>query len=197
MKIIGLTGGIAAGKSTVSAMVRRMGIPVHDADAVVHRLLGKKGAAVAAVAQVFPNVVSSDGSIDRATLGRRVFADPAALKTLESILHPLTRQAERRFLQKHRRLKTSLVVLDIPLLLETKGQNRCDAVMVVTCPLFLQRQRAFRRCGMTEDKLRGILARQATMLQRRKIATWLIPSGLGKAVTLRAVQRALASMLCP
>lgn len=194
MKIIGLTGGIASGKSTVTAMIRRLGIPVHDADATVHRLLAPKGTAVAAVAQAFPGTLRSDGGIDRARLGQRVFGDPEALAVLESIIHPLTRRAEVRFLQRHRRFGTPLVVLDVPLLLETGGQSRCDAVMVVVCPPFLQRQRALRRPGMTAAKLEAILARQATPQQRRKAATWLIPSGLGKIVTFRMVRQALASL---
>ncbi len=196
MNIIGLTGGIASGKSTVSAMIRRMGLPVHDADATVHQLLAPGGAAVAAVAQAFPGTLRPDGGIDRAVLGQRVFGDPEALQRLEAIIHPLTRRAETRFLQRHRRFGTPLVVLDIPLLLETGGQRRCDAVMVVVCPPFLQRQRALRRPGMTVAKLDGILARQATPQQRRKVATWLIPSGLGKIVTFRAVRRIITGLTC-
>ena len=121
MIILGLTGSIGMGKSTAAREFRRLGIPVHDADAV-HRLLGRGGAAVAAIAAAFPGVLK-DGAIDRAALGRLVFADPAALKRLEAILHPLVRAAERRFLARARRQRRKLVVLDIPLLFETGGRG--------------------------------------------------------------------------
>jgi dephospho-CoA kinase len=121
MIILGLTGSVGMGKSTAAREFRRLHIPVHDADKAVHRLLGRGGRAVAEVAAAFPGVLK-DGAIDRIALGRLVFADPAALKRLEGILHPLVRAAERRFIARARRQRRKLVVLDIPLLFETDGQ---------------------------------------------------------------------------
>lgn len=186
MKILGLTGSIAMGKSTAAAMLRRLGIPVHDADAVVHRLLGKRGAAVPAIAAAFPGVVREE-TVDRVLLGTRVFGDTEALHRLEAILHPLVRQAERRFLRKAAATRRALVVLDIPLLFETKGQHRCDAVAVVTAPPFLQVLRVLRRPGMTFEKWLAIRARQTPEAEKRRCADFLIPSGLGRRVTLQAL----------
>lgn len=184
MKILGLTGSIGMGKSTASAMLRRMGIPVHDADATVHALLGPKGKAVAAVERAFPGS-SRDHAVDRAELGRRVFGDPAALRRLEAILHPLVREAERNFLQTQARRGTDLVVLDIPLLFETGGEKRCDRVAVVSCPGFLQAQRVMRRPGMSPGRLAAILAHQMPDAEKRRRADWVIPTGLGFGPALR------------
>lgn len=184
MKILGLTGSIGMGKSTAASMLRRMGIPVHDADATVHALLGPRGKAVAAVERDFPGVVRGD-SVDRSELGRRVFGDPAALGRLEAILHPLVREAERKFLQMQARRGRDLVVLDIPLLFETGGDSRCDRVAVVSCPQFLQTQRVLRRPGMSPARLAAILAHQMPDAEKRRRADWVIPTGLGFGPALR------------
>lgn len=184
MRILGLTGSIGMGKSTAAAMLRRLGVPVHDADATVHRLLGPRGAAVAAVAAAFPGVVDN-GAVDRGALGRRVFGQPGQLRRLEAILHPLVRRAESEFLKCHRRRHTPLVVLDIPLLFETGGQHRCDAVAVVTCPAFLQAQRVLARPGMSREKLAAIRAQQMPDPEKRKRADWVLPTGTGKRPVLR------------
>ena len=188
MKILGLTGSIGMGKSTAAAMLRRLGVPVHDADATVHRLLGRGGAAVAAVDGAFPGVVR-DGAVDRQELGRRVFGQPAELRRLEAILHPLVRRAETEFLKRHRRRGTRLVVLDIPLLFETGGERRCDAVAVVSCPAFLQAQRVLRRPGMNPGKLAAIRAQQMPDREKRRRADFVLPSGAGKAPVLRGLKR--------
>jgi len=191
MKILCLTGSVGMGKTTAARMLRRMGIPVHDADAEVHRLLGRGGAAVKAVELAFPGVKSGK-SIDRAALGKVVFADPAALKRLEAILHPLVLQAERRFLAQARREHRKLVVLDIPLLYETKGEGRCDGVIVVSAPRPIQLARVLGRPGMTKERLAAIEARQMPDRQKRRRADIVIETGLGKRHSLENLRRALA-----
>jgi dephospho-CoA kinase len=183
VKIIGLTGSIGMGKSTAAAMFRRLGIPVHDADAAVHRLLGKGGRGVGPVGAAFPGVVR-DGAVDRAALGRRVFNDPAALRRLEAILHPLVRAATARFIARARSRRQDLVVLDIPLLFETGGEERCDAVVVVSAPAFVQRARVLARPGMTEARLAQILAQQTPDEEKRARADFVVETGLGKRYTL-------------
>jgi dephospho-CoA kinase len=178
------------GKSTAAAALRRDGIPVHDADAAVHRLLGKGGAAVAPVEAAFPGV-AQDGVIDRHALGRRVFGDQAALARLESIIHPLVQRETRRFLARARRDRRKLVVLDIPLLFETGGERRCDAVMVVTAPRAVQRARVLRRRGMTAERLAGIEARQTPDAQKRRRADFIVPTGLDRRSALNALRRAV------
>lgn len=193
MFILGLTGSIAMGKSTAGRQLRRLGLPLHDADAAVHRLLARGGLAVPLIGKAFPGVVVG-GAVDRQALGKAVFADPVALRRLEAILHPLVRRATRQFLARQRRRGQRLVVLDIPLLYETGGDKRCDAVAVVSAPLFLQRQRALSRAGMTEEKFTGILARQMPDHEKRRRADFVIPTGLGKAFSLRHLQRAVRQM---
>ena len=189
MIILGLTGSVGMGKSTAAAMFRRLGVAVHDADVAVHRLLAPKGAAVAAVARDFPGVRRPDGGIDRPALGARVFADPAALKRLEHILHPLVRRSQQRFLARARARRLTLVVLDIPLLFEGGGAGRCDKVVVVSAPAFLQRARVLARPGMTAVRLAAILAQQMPDAQKRMRADYVVPSGLGRAVTFRRLAR--------
>ena len=121
MQVLGLTGSIGMGKSTAAKMLRRLGLPLHDADATVHRLFAVGGAAVAPVAQAFPAAVS-DGAVDRRKLGALVFQDPPALRLLESIVHPLVRAEARRFLSRQRRLRREMAVLDVPLLYEKIGR---------------------------------------------------------------------------
>lgn len=190
MIILGVTGSIAMGKSTACALLRAQGVPVHDADATVHRLFARGGAAVAPLAAAFPGVVV-DGAVDRARLGARVLGDGAALARLEAIVHPLVRAHERAFLAAQRRLGRAVVALDIPLLFETGAEKRCDAVVVISAPPFLQRQRALRRAGMTAAKLSAILARQMPDAAKRARADYVVPSGLGRAVTWRALARVL------
>jgi dephospho-CoA kinase len=183
VKIIGLTGSIGMGKSTAAAMFRRLGVPVHDADASVHRLLARGGRAVKPVGAAFPGVVRQ-GAVDRAALGRMVFGKPAALRRLEGILHPLVREEAARFVARARARGEDLVVLDIPLLLETGGERRCDAVVVVTAPAFIQRARVLARPGMTEARFAQILAQQMPDRQKRARADFVVETGLGKRYTL-------------
>lgn len=192
MKILGLTGSVGMGKTTAARMLRRLGIPVHDADAEVHRLLGPGGAAVAPVARAFPDSRAANGAINRAALGRTVFADPGALKRLEKILHPLVRKAERTFLARARRQRQALVVLDIPLLFETGGEKRCDGVIVVSAPKAIQHARVLARRGMTREKLAGIEARQMPDAEKRRRADIVIDTSLGRRHSLAHLRRAIA-----
>jgi dephospho-CoA kinase len=187
--VLGLTGSVGMGKSTAAAMLRRLGVPVHDSDAAVHRVLAPSGAAVAAVADAFPEARATNGGIDRATLGRRVFGDAAALRRLERILHPLVRRSEVRFLRAARRRGEALVVLDVPLLYETGGERRCDKVVVVSAPASVQRARVLARPGMTAARFRAILAKQMPDAEKRRRADYVVPSGLGRAVTFRRLAR--------
>ncbi len=191
MIILGLTGSVGMGKSTAAAMLRRLGVPVHDSDAAVHRLLAPGGAAVKAVAELFPEAVTREGGIDRVAVGRRVFADPAALRRLERVLHPLVRRSQERFLKRARARHLPLVVLDVPLLLETGGEKRCDAVIVVSAPAWLQRARVMARPGMTEERFQAMLGKQMPDDEKRRRADFIVPSGLGRAVTFRALKRVL------
>jgi dephospho-CoA kinase len=191
MRIVGLTGSIGMGKSTAAAALRRLGIPVHDADAEVHRLLRNDRDLVAAIEAEFPGVTNAEG-VDRAALGARVFGDPAALQRLEGIIHPRVHRAEAAFVRRMRGRRAPLVVLDIPLLFETGGDRRCDATMVVAAPEFLQAQRVLRRQGMTNDRLAAIRARQMPDLEKLKRADVVIPTGLDRRFALRILNRALA-----
>lgn len=194
MKIIGLTGSIGMGKSTTAAFFRRCGVPVHDADATVHGLMGPKGTAVAAILEKFPNCGSWQQGIDRQKLGAVVFANDSALKTLENILHPLVRRAEAKFLQCQRRRKVPLVVLDIPLLFETEGHKRCDYVVVVSARAFLQRKRVLSRSGMTEEKFQAILNKQYPDALKRRRADFIVPTGNGRAAAFQAVKKIIATV---
>ncbi len=193
MIVVGLTGGVGMGKSTAAAMLRWMRVPVHDADATVHRLMAKGGAAVAAVADAFPGVVKN-GAVDRKALGRRVFGDPPALKRLEAILHPLVRRDQNQFLRRQRAAHAPLVVLDIPLLYESGGGRRLDAAITMTAPAFLQRRRVLSRPGMTEAQFAAILARQVPDSLRRRESDFVVPSGLGRAATFRRLRRIVARL---
>jgi len=193
MIVLGLTGSIGMGKTTAAKMLRRMGLPLHDADRAVHRLLAKGGAAVAAVEAAFPGV-AVDGAVDRERLAARVFEDPAALERLEGILHPAVRRTTRAFLDRHARASRPLVVLDIPLLFETGGSVLCDAVAVVAAPTFVQRDRVLGRRGMTAARFQAILAKQMPDREKRRRADFVVHTGLSKADTLRQL-RAIVTLL--
>lgn len=184
--VIGLTGSIGMGKSTASAMLRQMGLPIFDADATVHRLMAKGGAAVQAVEEAFPGVVV-DGAVNRPELGKRVFGDTAALRRLERILHPRVGEAERAFLAAVARRRMGYAVRDVPLLFETEGDKRCDATIVVSAPAHIQRARVLARPGMTEERLQQVLSKQMPDAQKRQRADYVVPSGLGRRVTREAL----------
>ena len=188
MIVLGLTGSIGMGKSTAANMLRRLRVPVCDADAIVHDLIGPGGAAVVAVDDAFPDVVSN-GTVDRAALGAQVFGDPPALERLEHILHPLVEAARDRFLKQSRRARVPVVALDIPLLYEVAADKLCDATIVLSAPPFVQSGRVLARPSMTQEKLNDILSRQMSDLEKRRRATFVIPSGSGRRATLQALTR--------
>jgi dephospho-CoA kinase len=186
--VLGLTGSIGMGKSTAAAMLRRLGVPLFDADLVVHGLLAPSGAAVSAVSAAFPGVETEAGGIDRVLLGQRVFTNPAALRPLEEILHPMVAAEEKRFLARSRARRVALVVLDIPLLFETGAERRCDYVLVVSVPALVQRQRVMRRPGMTEIRLAAILRKQMPDHRKRQRADFVVPTGADRGQTLRRLK---------
>lgn len=187
MVIIGLTGSIGMGKSTAAAMFRRDGVPVHDSDATVHRLMEKGGLAVAAIEKAFPDVARDD-AVDRKALGARVFGKPEELRRLEAILHPLVARSRDCFLRQQALARRPVVVLDVPLLFETGTDCHCDRTMLVTAPAFLQRQRVLRRPGMTRERLNHILAQQMPDREKRLRADVVVETGLGKRPVLRQIR---------
>ena len=179
MIVIGLTGSVASGKSTVAGWMSEKGIAVHDADLAVHSLLAANGQAVIDIKAKFgPDMIAPDGSIDRKKLGSHVFATPADRKILESILHPLVRQHRDQFLQDQRALGRQIVVLDVPLLFETGGDTSCDYVIVVYAAEDTIRQRALSRPGMTEEKLAGILATEMPSSEKCQRADFVLNTDL-------------------
>ena len=179
MYILGLTGSIGMGKSATAKMFRQCGVPVHDADATVHVLMGPKGRATLKIARAFPGCLNDQGGVDRQKLGTQVFGHDAQLKKLEAILHPMVRAEERKFLRRAHLQRVSLVVLDIPLLFETEGQKRCDGVVVVSASKIIQRRRVLARSGMTEDKFNAILKKQIPDVEKRRRADFIILTGNG------------------
>ncbi|WP_332689543.1 dephospho-CoA kinase [Bosea sp. (in: a-proteobacteria)] len=189
--LLGLTGSIGMGKSTTSAVFRAEGVPVYDADQAVHRLYG--GAAAPAIEAAFPGVVIA-GVVDRARLSAAVLGRPEALARLEAIIHPLVRAEEQSFLAQCHRQGAAVAVLDIPLLFETGGETRCDAVVVVTAPAEVQRARVLARAGMTEDKLEAILARQMPDAQKRRRAHFLVDTSRSLLAARRQVRSILVAV---
>jgi dephospho-CoA kinase len=186
--VLGLTGSIGMGKSTAAKTLRRLRVPLFDADRAVHRLLAPRGAAVELVAASFPGVRAATGGIDRSLLGQRVFADPEALLRLEQIIHPMVEALEKRFLASARARREPIVVLDIPLLFESGSDRRCDYVLVVSAPLLVQRQRVLRRRGMTDKRLRAILSNQMPDSEKRRRADFVVSTGLSRGLSLRRLR---------
>ena len=193
MKIIGLTGGMGMGKSTIAKAFRRAHIPVFDADATVHALQARGGRAVPAIGHAFPGTIR-DGAVDRAALRAVAVPDPAAMQTLERILHPMVRAAEQAFLARARRAGRPLVVLDIPLLLETGGERRVDMVLVVSAPRSVQRARVRKRRRMTNAEIDTIIARQMPDAEKRRRADAIISTGLSRHHALRRLRRLIQGM---
>lgn len=195
MIIFGLTGSIGMGKSTAAAMLKRMRIPVHEADKAVHEALAAGGAGVTAVASLYPKALQKDEKgrafINRAVLGKAAFSDEKLLRKLEDILHPLVQSSEKKFIQRARAQRHGAVVLDIPLLFETGAENRVHVIITVSAPAFVQRARVLSRPHMTADKLKAILARQVPDFEKRKRSDAVVPTGLGRGVTLLALKQIL------
>ena len=191
MIVLGLTGSIGMGKSTVAAMFRRLKVPVFDADAAVHALQAPGGAALPAIAQRFPGTVAGD-VLDRGRLGAIVFGAPDRLIELEAIIHPLVAVAQRRF--RHRCRFRPLVVLDVPLLFERGGATACDLVAVVSAPIAVQRARVLARPGMTPGRFDAILGKQWPDAEKRRKADIVIPTGGSKIATWNEVRQVVACL---
>jgi dephospho-CoA kinase len=192
MRVVGLTGSIGMGKSTIASMFRARGVPVHDADKAVHRLYA--GDAAAAIEALFPGVLDGREGIDRARLAARVLDSPSALEKLEAVIHPLVRKSEAAFMEKARQEARRLVLLDIPLLFETGRTETLDVVVVVTAEPEIQRARVLARPGMTAAKLERLLARQLPDQEKRRRAHYVIDSGSGFDAAERQVDAILASL---
>jgi dephospho-CoA kinase len=192
MIVAGLTGSMGMGKSTVAAYFRRQGIPVHDADQIVHDLYN--GEAAPLIEAVFPGTVR-DGAVDRAALAEQVIGSPEALKKLEAIVHPLVHRAEWLFLLKEQDKGAELAILEIPLLFETGAENLFDAVIVVSAPADIQRQRLLQRPGMTSEKLDAMLARQWPDFWKRQFADFIVDTGLPLEDTHRQITAVIREIL--
>ncbi len=190
--VLGLTGSIGMGKSATAALFAKRGVPVHDADAAVHALYGPGGAAAEAIGREFPGTLDAQGGVDRAALRAAVLGDAARLTRLESLVHPLVRREAEAFLARH--AGAPLVVLDIPLLYETGGEGRCDAVAVVSAPAEIQRERVLARPGMSEAAFAAILAKQIPDGEKRARADYVIDTGSGFPAAEAAVARIVAEL---
>ena len=195
MKILGLTGGIGMGKSATAEMFIEAGIPVYDADAAVHALYQSGGDAVEPVSDAFPGVVDEAGAIDRAALRERVVGKPDELKRLESIVHPLVGGAQFSFLTSARETGAPFCVLDVPLLFETGGDQRCDFTLVVTTSADIQRERVLARETMSEDEFEAILAKQMPDAEKRARADFIINTGFGFAFARDQVRAIIDLMI--
>lgn len=191
MIVLGLTGSIGMGKSTTAGMFKALSVPVNDADAVVHDLY--RGDAVRPIEAAFPGS-TKDGVVDRSALSAALARHPDGFKTLEAIVHPLVRERERAFLERERQVHTPLVLLDIPLLYETGGEGRVDAVAVVTCDADIQRERVLARPGMTPEKFALILSRQMPDSEKRARANYVIDTGDGLDVARQRVEEIVSAL---
>lgn len=192
--ILCLTGSLGMGKSKTAEFFAEAGVPVHDSDAIVHALY--EGEAVPAIERAFPGATAG-GKVDRNKLAAMVVGDGAALARLEAIVHPLVAAARDRFLARARARGAPVVLLDIPLLFETGGERRCDAVVVVSAPAEMQRQRAFERPGMTEDKFAALVAKQTPDADKRRRADFVLDTSQGfdhARAQVRDILRRVATM---
>ncbi len=193
MVIVGLTGSIGMGKSETAKMFRQLGVAVYDADAAVHGIYAPGGPAVAPLEAAFPGVTGAAG-VDREALAKRVLNDPAALKKLESIVHPLVGQVQRDFLINAAAGGAELIIIDVPLLYETGGEKRVDCVVVVSAPYELQRQRVLERPGQSEEKFQSILAKQVSDEEKRRRANFIIDSSNGIDAAFEQVKTILPQL---
>ncbi len=196
MILIGLTGSIGMGKSTTAAMFREAGVPVYDADAAVHDLYDTGGAAVGPVGEAFPGVVKA-GRVDREALRQAVLGKPDELRRLNAIVHPLVGRDRMGFFAEAEAAGADLVVLDIPLLFETGGQANVDAVVVVTAPAEIQRERVLARPGMSPDRLDAILAQQMADAEKRARAHFVVDTSHGLEPARAQVAEIIAIMRDP
>jgi dephospho-CoA kinase len=190
MFVIGLTGSIAMGKTTTARLFADEGVPVHDADAAVHKLYAGEAAGLIEVA--FPGS-TRNGTVDRVQLGKQVTGDPTALRRLEEIVHPLVRNAERKFLRDAEIAGAPIVVLDVPLLFETGGDGRVDATVVVSASAAMQRERVLER-GVSLERLEALLGRQMPDAEKRRRADFVVDSGQGVEHARAQVRQILAAV---
>ena len=188
MLLLGLTGSIGMGKSTVGEMFRKLGIPVYDADAEIHKLYAKGGAGVEPIRAAFPEAVV-DGAVDRARLSKIVVGNEAEIQRLEKVIHPLLAEGRAEFFAKAEAEGHSLVVLDIPLIFETNGEGRVHKIAVVSAPSDVQRARVLARPGMSEDKFEAILARQVDDAEKRRRADFVIDTHCSYEETFEQVKK--------
>jgi dephospho-CoA kinase len=191
MLILGLTGSIGMGKSTTAKLFEEAGVPVYDADATVHKIY--QGEAAPAIEAAFPGT-TVDGKVDRAKLSTKVLHDPAAIRQLEQIVHPMLGASRQKFLEDAERSGVPVVVMDIPLLFETGGEKRVDAVVVVTTSAEIQRQRIFARGTMTNEALDAILARQLPDAEKRQRADFVVDTSHGLEPVRAAIRDILAEV---
>jgi len=196
MILIGLTGSIGMGKSTTAAMFREAGVPVYDADAAVHELYAKGGAAVGPVGEAFPGAVK-DGQVDREALRQQVLSDPEALKRLNKVVHPLLGQHRLDYFTDVEAAGADMVVLDVPLLFETGGEARVDAVVVASATPEMQRERVLARTGMNPERLAAILAHQMPDAEKRARAHFVVDTSRGLEAARQQVDEIIAVMRDP
>ncbi len=194
MLVIGLTGSIGMGKSTVAKILRAKGYPMHSADAAVHEALRKDSPAALRIAKLFPEAIKR-GRIDKGLLRKIVFDSPKKLKQLERILHPIVWKSEREFLKQARKAKYTVAILEIPLLYETGADSRCDIVFCVNAPRAVQRTRVLARPGMTEALFREIVAKQMPNAEKCRKADYIIPTGGSLMATRVHVERLIEKLV--
>lgn len=195
MRVIGLTGSIGMGKSTASSMIKGFGIPVHDSDQAVHKALAIDGPALRAIRQRFPEAYQR-GFVDRKALGKIVFNDDAAITDLECILHPIVKRDRLRFLKRCRSQQISLAVIDVPLLFETGIHQECYQTIVMSAPSSVQARRVLSRSGMTVEKFQAVKSRQMPDIEKRKLGDIIIPSHLGRRLTINKLKKFFYNLRC-
>jgi dephospho-CoA kinase len=194
MLIIGLTGSIGMGKSTAAARIRALGVPVCDADSIVHKLYRTGGAAVGPIEAAFPGTAAEDGCIDRQKLAAALLAYPGAYTKLEAIVHPLVLETEREFIHTKAGKGAEKVVLEIPLLFETGGEKRVDVTIVVSAPGDVQRSRVLERAGMTAEKFDQILSRQMPDEEKRRRADFVVDTSRSIPETEAQIDRIMSQL---
>jgi dephospho-CoA kinase len=190
---LGLTGSIGMGKSTTALMFKELGYPVFDADAAVHDLYARGGLAVPLIRSVFPDAIKA-GAVNRAVLGQHMRADPLNLQVLESFIHPMVAQRRADFIEKAKANRADIIIFDVPLLFETNGQEKMDAVIVVTAPLDVQKQRVMARAGMSDDLFQKLLSRQMPDSEKRARADYLVFTDKGIDFARKQVEDILKSV---
>ena len=192
MKIVGITGSVAMGKSSTVKMLRYLGYPVFDADATVAGLYRDDQGFLQEIKTLFPESAGLGSQVDKALLAQRVFSDPSARKLLESLIHPRVSRLAERFALRHQRLRTNIIFWDVPLLFQSELQYYCAEIWVVAAPEALQRRRALQRTGWSQERFEAIRDVQVAPNRQKTMADRIIPTGLGKAHTLRCVKRSIA-----